>query len=136
MRRWEEIVTVAIFDAVIAVLFLPSFFGTPGGFTTTAIISAGAITCDSASITCTVDLQNTGTADVKAVGCYLTYNSSPALGVVGGAATINIPAGGAGANATCTLSSPSSGVSLIGSQATGQFVLNNGGEVMFEGVWA
>ena len=137
--RRRDLLILAALDMVVVLLFVPSFLfailSPPSGFTSSAQVSASVLSCNSASVTCTVSLTNTGAADGSAIGCSLTSNGVTERGVISGKGIVDIPAGSR-VNATCTGSSGFPSNPQSGSQAIGQFTLSNGGTVMFSGEWS
>ena len=138
--RKKDLLVLAALDMVVVLLFAPSFLfailSPPSGFTSSAEVSATVISCNPASLACTVSLANPGTADVAAIGCSLTYAGLTEHGVISGKGSVDVPPDGPPVDATCTVSSGFPSDPQVGSQAIGQFALTNGGSVPFSGVWS
>jgi flagellin-like protein len=108
-------------------------FGLFGTFTSTALVSAGTVTCSGTPEVCTVPLQNTGSGNVAITGvCNLEFSGGS---YVGTAALVsgNLQAGG---SATVTCTSPGSYHAAAGVQIAGSVNLGNGAYILFAGTAA
>lgn len=139
------VILIAI--TLIAAIAIAGFvFGLFGTFTSSATISASAVSCTSSSagITCTVQVTNSGNANGGITGASLKYASSsgstnlPAVSswsIVGPAITTAgtpLPVN-AGSSDTVTLYFSGASPPVTGSSFTGTLTLSNGGSAQFSG---
>lgn len=126
------VILIAI--TLIAAIAIAGFvFGLFGSFTSSAQVSAQALTCNhgNATANCLVVLRNTGTTNAGVTGCSIQVSGvtvvgtlSPLAPTVTASGSRNVGCQAAGAAQTS------------GSQAVGSFSLSNGASVPFSGTWA
>jgi len=128
------VILIAI--TLIAAIAIAGFvFGLFGSFTSSAQVSAVAVTCTrAAAANCVVNLQNTGSSNATPTACSIQIAGVAKAGT-------NVPAyvavtAGAGSTAeTCQMAAATVG-GAVGSQALGSFTMSNGASVPFTGVWS
>jgi len=108
-------------------------FGLFGTFTSTALVSAGTVSCSGTPEVCTVPLQNTGSGNTAITGvCNLAFNG----GWYVGAAVLASGNLHAGNSATVSCTAPGSLHAAAGVPITGSIALGNGAYVLFAGTAA
>ena len=124
------VILIAI--TLIAAIAIAGFvFGLFGSFTSTARVSVSVTSCafGATNEACILSAINTGTANVNAVSCSLTYGGTTYAGTITGAPAA-IGATSTAVSLTCTgpTTAAGAGVSVVGSVA-----LSNGGSAPFSG---
>ena len=133
-KRYLVLVVILVLGMVaFAIATLSWYFYTPFPGGTTAEVVAAKVTCTAASpASCNVTMLNTGTEDRRTVACAIIVSGSAVLGINGGEASTNIPAGSM-VSAMCSIKT-SGGTPA--SEVTGYFALSNGKKVDFAGSWS
>ena len=126
------VILIAI--TLIAAIAIAGFvFGLFGSFTSVARVSASVTTCSYSGVntyvTCTLSMDNTGTANTVAVACSMTYGGVTYTGTIGGTTTLTA---GQTESTTCHNAAaspdPGAGVSIVGSVSA-----SNGGSIPYTG---
>ena len=128
------VILIAI--TLIAAIAIAGFvFGLFGSFTSSAQISAVAVTCSDSTGLCKVNLQNTGSANATPTACSVQLSGISTLGTTANGNDFKAVTAGGGAIAnTCGVGAGLT--QAIGSTAQGSFTMSNGASVPFTGVWS
>lgn len=125
------VILIAI--TLIAAIAIAGFvFGLFGSFTSSAQVSAVAVTCSDATGNCTVNLQNTGSANATPTACTIQISGTSTPGTSNTFAPVT--AGAGAITEVCGLGAAQT--QSIGSTAQGAFTLSNGATVTFSGTWS
>ncbi|MGD1055195.1 MAG: archaellin/type IV pilin N-terminal domain-containing protein [Nitrososphaerales archaeon] len=128
------VILIAI--TLIAAIAVAGFvFGLFGSFTSSAQISAVAVTCTrAANAHCVVNLQNTGSSNATPTACSIQIAGVATAGT-NVPAYVAVTAGAGVIGETCQMPAATVG-GAIGSTAQGSFTLSNGASVTFTGLWS
>ena len=108
-------------------------FGLFGTFISTALVSAGSVSCSGTPEVCVIPLQNSGSANTALSGvCTLAFGGGSYVST----ATLLSGSLNAGSTATISCTTPGSLHANSGSQVVGSVSLGNGAYVLFAALTA
>jgi len=125
------VILIAI--TLIAAIAISGFvFGLFGTYTNVARVSAATITCTGTPEVCTLQAQNTGSANAVLMGsCTMTFAGVTYSGVAA-ITSGSLQAGSPPATVTCT--GPAGSHASLGSQIVGGVLLSDGAQILFSAV--